>query len=486
MNQSKLIKSLQALSLKEFKELKAYLFANRSSHHPDLSRFLKVLEECLRSEASIDKQMVFVRLYGTSVHFQEKKIRVLSSFLFQAVKSFLAGKELTGQVFLEDLLALAQLRKRRVEEVFSKQHKQIKRQIEQSPLRDSDYFFTSYELAREANGFYGQQHLRKLDDSLQEKMNALDAWYLSQKLKESCEMLNRQNVFSIAFRNPMLEDILVFLQKGEHSFWDVPSVRIYYQIYLCLSQGTEEHYLELVNLLGELFPFFQHEEARGLYKHAQNFCIRRINQGESEYLGKLFQLYQKQLENEVIFDRGELAHTDYKNIVTVGLRLREYDWVKDFIYELKERVQSSYRENVFNFSLASYYFETGQAKQAIRLLQGVSFTDVYYQISARQLLLRIYYDTDELESALYQIDAFGVFLRRNREISSKNRTQQINFLRWLKHLIRLKDRQYMLSEEAFQIRWKKLNANIHASTQTSNLEWLKLKISELGEKEYGI
>ncbi|MEM7370204.1 MAG: hypothetical protein AAF587_16470 [Bacteroidota bacterium] len=487
MRHSKLFSTLLALSAKELKQLEASLHTLKSSTGQELLSFFQLLKKRLGDpDYKLDKAQLFRSIYGDSVPYQEKRIRVLISQLFQHIHTYLAQVELAKYPVREDLLALAQFRKRRIEDVFGKQYKKIKRLMQESPQRDSDHYFATYELAKEANGFYGQQHLRKLDDSLQVKMDSLDAWYLGQKLKESCEMLNRQNVFSVDFQNPMIKEILTFLQEGDHEFWQIPSIQVYYQIYLCLADGRDEQYQSLVDLLDRLFSFFQPEEARGLYKHAQNFCIRRINQGESEYLFEIFKLYRQQLANEIIFDRGELAHTDYKNIVTVALRLKEYDWVEDFIHQYKERVQASFRENVFNFSLASYFFETDQSKQAIRLLQGVEFTDVYYQISARQLLLRIYYESNELESALYQIDSFGGFLRRNKEISAKNRTQQTNFLRWLKHLIRLKDRKYVLSEKDFSMRWHKLKDNIYSSKQTSNLEWLKLKVSELGNKEYGI
>ena len=475
MKANKLRTALDGLTEIEIRAFEEHLLTWKGYESP----LLLLLRIHRREKKLPKKEDIHAEIFGAEVIFQEKRIRVLSSALFQQAKAFLAMLELQEDPLQQEVFALTQFRKRRMDTAFSKQLNHIQRQLEANPKRDTDFHLTKFELASEANGMYGQQNLRKLDDSLQEKIDHLDAWYLSQKLKESCEMLNRQNVLAISFENPMIEELLDFLQEKEHQFWKVPAIQIYHQIYLCLSQGTDEQYQDLVQMLEKLFGYFQPDEARGMYKHAQNFCIRKINEGVSPYLKELFQLYRRQLENELIYDRGILAHTDYKNMVTVGLRLKEYDWVEAFIYNYKDRVQSGFRENVFNFSLASYFFETGQTQQAIRVLLEVEFTDVYYQISSRQLLLKIFYETEEWESALYQVDSFGGFLRRNKEISAKNRTQHTNFLRWYKHLLRLKERKLLLEESVFKQRWGKLKGRIFQSTHTSNLEWLKEKVLKL-------
>ena len=139
-------------------------------------------------------------------------------------------------------------------------------------------------------------------------------------------MLNRQNIVQTQFKLHLVPEIKSFLQAKDNPYTDVPMLNIYYLVFLTLTENKkEEHYKKLVVLLEKHAPGFLGEESRAMYRYAQNYCIRKINSGKSNYFRELFELYKTQLESEVIFENKYLDHTDYKNIVTVALRLPEFE-----------------------------------------------------------------------------------------------------------------------------------------------------------------
>ena len=359
------------------------------------------------------------------------------------------------------------------------QWKRIDKAVEGNPVRDTEYHMTRYELANEANGFYGHRQMRVLDESLQQKMYHLDGWYLSMKLKESCEMLNRQRLLNASYQNPLINELMIFLETGDHPYWKLPAVQIYFSIYQCLSEEGPAHFYQLVELLQENYPLFQSDEVRGMFKHAQNYCIRKINEGKTDFYRDLFQLYQYQLENGIIFEQGQLAHTDFKNVVTVGLRLKEHEWVKLFLESYREKVDIRYRDNVYNFSLASFFFETGQSSAAISLLKKIVFTDVFYDISARHLLLKIYFEHSEIESARYHIEAFRNFLKRNKSISNQTRLLHDNCLKIAYQMLRLKDKKPVLTKTEWQKEIEKLERILQQTSPVANKVWLSSEIHHL-------
>lgn len=479
MHKTSLIQTLLTLTIEERQRFIQFISLQPIQNQEEVQKFTEILLSFGQEfeHPNFTKAYIFAQLYPDQP-LNDKKIRVIMSRAFQALCHFLAFLEFEKQPFLTDRLVLTQLRERRCEKVFQKQFNALNKKLETQPKRDAEYDLSQFHLATEANGFYGQQQIRVMNDSIQAKINHLDAWYLSNKLKESCEMLNREKVFATSYKNPLIEELIAILNVPGHPFEDIPAIKIYHKIYLCLTDPNSAHYFELVELLKEMYQLFPGEEARGMFKHAQNYCIRRVNRGEAIYYQELFRLYQFQLKHEISLELGHLAHTDYKNIVTVGLRLKEFEWVEAFIHSAKDKLIPTYQENVFNFSLASFYFETNQGSSAIKLLQSVKFTDVFYEISARQLLLKIYYETGEIEGAVYQIQSFAVFLRRNKNISAQNRSTHLNFLKLAKRLVNLKDREELLSKNDLDKRVKKLQDQIQSAKQTANLAWLKAKINE--------
>ena len=480
MHNSRLLTTLKKMDASSLKGLNQYIRSNAPTSAVHLIAFWEIIYQTKPDFEGehLTKKAIHSSLFPHQ-NFKDKRIRELISSVFRLTQSFLTEYELYSRTHQPELLCLSQFRKMGLESVFRMQWNRIQKAVEAEPFRDADYHMSRYELANEANGFYGHQQIRVLDDSLQQKMYHLDAWYLSMKLKESCEMLNRQRLLNARYENPLAEELIKFLESGNHPYWKIPAVQIYFRIYQCFSADSSEHFYQLVELLQQNYAMFQADEARGMFKHAQNYCIRKINGGETTFYRELFQLYQYQLENGIIFEQGKLAHTDYKNVVTGGLRLGEFEWVMQFLESYKDRVDIRYRDNVYNFSLASYYLETGQASAAISLLKKVVFTDVFYDISARHLLLKIYFEKEEIEAARYHIEAFRNFLKRNKSISGQTRLLHDNCLRISYQMLRLKERKPTLPKAECLAEIEKLRHALEKTSPLANKTWLNAEIQRL-------
>ncbi|MEM7654541.1 MAG: hypothetical protein AAF399_00310 [Bacteroidota bacterium] len=251
-----------------------------------------------------------------------------------------------------------------------------------------------------------------------------------------------------------------------------PAIDIYFHIYLTLLEGGEAHFVRLTDLLEQHHASFSQEEGRAMYKYAQNFCIRQINQGIPEYEARLFALYQMQLSNGRIVTDGQMAHTDYKNIATVGLRVGQYAWVREFLDRHLPLIAKDFRLNVYNYCLAAWHLEQGQFQEAIRWLNQVAFTDIAYRISAQYILLKAYFEAEEWDSLEYLIKAFGNYIRRTKGISPANRSNHRNFLRMLRKLLRITMRKSSWTRAQFQAALGELRQEIEQTPQLPHLEWL--------------
>ena len=220
-------------------------------------------------------------------------------------------------------------------------------------------------------------------------------------------------------------------------------------------------------------------EQRAMYKFAQNFCIRKINEGCPGYDLRLFNLFRELLAEDILLIDGQLSHTDCKNIVTIGVRIKALDWVSQFLDAYGPKVDDAFRENVLAYCRASLEAEKGHPQRAVRLLSTISHTDVHYQLSARQLLLRIYFYEEDMEGILYTIDAFRHFLQRNKEIPKARREYHLHFLRLFKRLSLLRDRLPTYSRQEARQRIQQFHLQLVSSKSLANRAWLEEEVAAL-------
>jgi hypothetical protein len=304
-----------------------------------------------------------------------KAIHTLTGELYGLLKRFWAHQALEAQPHLRDTLALDEMRQRQLGRQFVAEAKRIQKNLDQQTSQHPEQYYVRYLLADACDMWYGQQSVRRFDPALQTKMDALDTFYFGTKFANSAEALSRNQILNTRYTIPFLEQLCQ--AYDQHAAHFPPTVKVYRELLRCLDAPEDRRYFDSFSeLLHTHAASFPATEARALFKTAQNYCIRRINLGETAFQVELFTLYRSLLDKQLIFDeKGDLTHTNFKNIVTVGLRQEAFDWVSDFMERYGDYVEEKYRANVRDYCMALYYAEQGEPARAIRSLAGVQFTD---------------------------------------------------------------------------------------------------------------
>ena len=139
-----------------------------------------------------------------------------------------------------------------------------------------------------------------------------------------------------------------------------------------------------------------------------------INRGNQAYLLEALNLYKDMAATNLLTTNGKLSQFDYKNVVTTALRVKDFAFAGQFIYDYKNQLQPEERENAFTFNLARLHFYRKEYKQAMRLLQTIEYNDMFYQLDAKTTLLKCYYELGEYALLMSLKDSFVKLLRRKR------------------------------------------------------------------------
>ena len=99
----------------------------------------------------------------------------------------------------------------------------------------------------------------------------------------------------------------------------------------------------------------------------------------------------------------------------------------------------------------------------------MEFRDVFYNLDARRMLVRIYYKLGETAALESLLDSFSVYLQRKRSALGYHRELNIHFVRFVKRLLYLEPGDATARE--------RLRSKIQAAPYVAEREWL---LGELG------
>lgn len=479
LNDSKLVFLLKTLSEKELNQFLEFVHSPYFNKNKHISAFTKAFTEFHPTYEAVwfTKKELYKQIFSESP-YKEQRINDLMSYTLKLLEDFLSLQQFENEKWLNEKLLLSSLRKKNVSHYFDLRSNEITKKIKEKNIYDEHRYFTEYEIAKEKDLLFLSTEGRSANDSLQHKTNKLDAFYIISKLKAFCEMANRSNILKTSYYYFLKNELLNIIVSNENKLEKYPAIKIYYTIYKTLTDSEQEHHFnDLLIQLNKHVHLFTSEEGRMMYDYAQNYCIKKLNQGNVSYNRHLFDLYCLLLNNGLIFDNGRLSEWDYKNIVSVATRLREFDWTKNFIENNTSKLPAAIRENAYVYNMASYHYSKGQYREALRLLSKVEFTDVFYHLGAKSLLLKMYYETEDSDGFFSLVDAFKVYLHRNKKLSAYQRETHENLVKYSARLfnIRLK----YTGTQSLHVQLKKLNQRIIENSKISNIGWLKEQVQKV-------
>ena len=470
MQNSKLIEILRTLETKELTRFKEYVNSPFFNKHKVVSSLCNYILNFapIFDHANLSKEVVFKHLFPKK-KYDSTAVYTYTSNLLLLLTGYLATLRFEKNQFQVKLYTLQALRSRGLVKQFNTTAKQY-RGLLTKKVKDRDYHYYQAELYNELDRI---NPVRNQDQNIQLKDAELEIVFLIDKMQIACDMTNRNSIIGSNYKTSGIDLVLEWLESNKTYYLNFPELRINYTIYKLIKTGAKEHYDDLRLFLEEKTRLYPKAKIKLIYDYLINHCIKKMNTGDLDYFREFFELHRFLLKEEVLLlEDGTLDEWDYKNIVTAGTRLKEFDWVEKFIYTYKYFVKKNVRENVFNYNLAYYFFSKKKYNRALRLLHQVEFTDASYYIGAKIIQLKCYYVSGELEASLSLIATFQNYIRRSKVLSDYKKEMNQNMLKMAKKIIVLASKKIALSKIELALKKEKLEAQIRDCSPVANLDWL--------------
>ena len=474
MLQSRIVKHIESLSNKERERFRQFTSSPYFNQHEKTTQLLDyILKHIDIRPNKLEKEKAYKYLFPKS-SYDEQQLYNLMSSLKKLYHRFLSQLHYDETNYMEQLFTLEAAKDKHLLDVLTNRSKQLKKKLLKEKIQDANYYHVNYRLS-DLLGWYGANYVSRSEtNNFQEMLDYLEKYYITEKLRHCSHLVANSMMINTSYNFRMLEVVLDYLEANWEDYKDEKSIKLYYNALMSLRPGnTPAHYQVMKKMLVEDLQSLSSREGRDLYIFAYNYCIQQINLGQSAYLQELFQLYRQGLRRDLMLDKnGLISEWDYKNIATLGARLKEFEWTEMFLNQYMDKLPSQQRENAYNYNLGNLYYNKKMYEEALSALLLVQYTDVKYHLNTTFLLLRTYYALEDTEALLSLIETFRIYVIRSRKMTTDQKRGYTNFLRFAKKLVLLKHHANTYSRPLLQEKLVSLAEKIENTDNIINKFWL--------------
>lgn len=426
-----LVRTLDARTLGKFKK---YLLSPYLCSDTSMLATLEAIAEMVQStpeEEPLDKRALYARIHGKKV-FDDTHLRLQMSRLFGHLERFLAYEELDP--FSSPLGLARYYRSRSMHKFYQEAMQGFEKALEKTSLRNERYYEQEYRMRLDQYEYLASIK-RQGEFNLKEITDTIEISYIIKKLRHCCRVLHVQSVYKLENPFPFIDEIKAYIEQEK--LYSIPVLGFYYYNYLAILHPNEDHYFrKCLDIYNEYDNQFEAEERREVFVNILNYCIRKINEGKEDYNETVFGLYMRGLDRGFLLDRGKLSRFTYRNIAEIGINLKEFGWVDEFLDRYKTKLEKQYQQPFHHFEKGRLFSEQKKYHEAMSWLGQLSFNDPLLELSVRLERIRIFYEMGERELSEYHVESMDQFLRRKKNFGYHTEYYKC-FLKYMRKLLRI-------------------------------------------------
>lgn len=465
MINSKLIRLYNSLDKKELRLLKKWAQSPIHNRHKEVIKLFLFLETRQSiTKVTVERKRAFSYLFP-KLKYDYYQLGHIMSYASETLIEFFG--------FLESFHNKIEEKKLQIKGLLEHNHLKIAEQLihkgqkeqHKKAIRNDLFFLNNYHLEALYLDLHGSKQ-RTTSNNLPQLFDALSNFFVLATLKYACIAISHQNIYKTTYTIPFLQEVLEQAKTALE-----PSIQIYYHSYMSLKMPEQEvHFHELKKLIVEHAQTLPHTEIRSMYMMAINYCVRRLNTGDKDYIKTALELYKQGLLHKILLENNVLSNFTYINIVSLALHLKEHNWVEQFIAAYSKFLTSKHQLNYSSHATAKWYFSQKRYKECMQLLTQVEYDDLFLSLDAKMMLLKIYYEENSFEVLDALLHSFSAFLQR-KEVMSYHKNNYLNIIRFIKKLLNIPS----LDKKAKQ----QLEENIATQQPLTEREWLLAQLAKI-------
>lgn len=354
---------------------------------------------------------------------------------------------------------------------FESHIKEASNLLNKETLLDETHYYNHFQIAELLYEYNSYSDKGKGSLNLEELSVAFDKYSILKKLELYTLIHTRAINYKVEY-NDKLENLLIE-NVVANAFYNSSAIEITYYMYLCAVRKIDEleyeKYKSLVFKHGNSLPKEELINSLTALSNASAFVFSDKN----IHFANLFSIIQYQIDNSLLmYNEKYILPSIFDKAVSVGIYTNQLTWSASFIKKYAAYLPELHHDNYVNYAKAKLHFAKSEYSNAYDLLINISFTDTILKLGVRSMILKCNYEMNDYDLLDFNLNAFKVYLYRDKELGDYIKTPYNNFSNLLIRLLKIKHTQDKKNI-------KKIQVAIEKETNVAEKNWLISKANEL-------
>lgn len=411
--------------------------------------------------------------------YSNKTLRNRLTELTVLAKKFIVNKETESDKVLNNMLLLKGLKKRKLYNIFRAEYEKVNEQ----KVKFAAKSYNGAEIKMlSAYVYLETQDYANIFDNYKKWAEYFITFFLENYFMIMIEFESEKR-YGINSGNNIGYDLINNLKtdnfiKALQQRSDKEYTLTYLYFYLFKSNcdiNDEIVYKKFSDLFFKNLDLLSTEQKNDFFGYMISRYFEKINAGNNEFLKDVFKLYNLKLKLGLYSELKVIRYpsTAYRDYIVVGLRLRKFKWVEDFIKKYSEELPSEVRDIEINMAYTRLYMSKMEFDNALIYLDRLETNNSLYLLDASRIRLRIFYEMMKFEEAILEVDRIKHYIKNNtKRIALSVRKYSKDFLEKYNELLKLR-----LSPDKKEIDY--FLKRVQESTGLVLKEWLLEKVNEM-------
>ena len=440
MENSKFIKNLKHLDIKQLEEFEKFLNSPYFLKRKTLPVLFSKMKQCY-PEFNKSKREIYSLAYPGKPYndvLLRKYISEMNNMLLEylAVSSFKEDKMTYRSKLIDRLIETKNYYEA------EKAAGEALAELEKNPHRNEKYYYNKYIF----------ESYSKTISNLQTNLNPDTDW------KDAMDgFVNYSALTVLQFYYIILNDTRVRKEKSNIDL-DILNrlVKVYEEkgitnnpmayilnnlVRSYLEPQNESYYRNIKEALRSYKSLLDVNELSAIYTYLHNYCFVKVDSGDLEYLNERFEIVNDVLANGFHLKDGYMVPDMFISMVTNALMLKKFKWAEDFIRQYKEHLPPEDKKSNGYFAQSLYYMFRNNFDKALECLSRVKYRKYYDKFKIKALNLMIFYEAGYFEEAFSQADSFRHYISGYKTVTPYIKERTNNFIRQILQMIKFRLKQ---------------------------------------------
>lgn len=470
MKGSRLNEMLSSLSIEEFAGLNEYLHSPYLNKNKQVILFYYFLsaKQAHPDYSLINRDDVFEYVYKGQKFNLDKYLKLCSDFV-KALENFLIFELRSDRDLMNKRRLLEISGSRNLSKTFSKYSGELNHKFSSEFNKDLDFYLTEYECKVESFMYnFNSKHFN-LEKALLEINEIINIIIINSKLELMIKLLHISDKKNRIWFD---KETLDFAERNKNSLkLRHPMIYLRYLILKMFSDSDAVVYKQIKSFVSKNENKFSKDNLQYVYDKMITFC--NLN-GTDEFKSEEFKIIKSLDKNSLIaYGNDNIDYVYFLKVVDTSLSENDSYWAESFVNKYNEKLESEFRRSSLNLAMASVLIYRHKYIEALEHVSKVDFLNDFFYLNSKSMSLIIFYELNDLQSVNYILDAFSVYLNRNRHKKDFDFTSYKSFLTVYKQILSLTTKNKKSADK------KILLEKVNSDQALLNKDWFVRKIGSV-------